>query len=156
MSQMTDAPRTIAPMRWWDIAEVVDLERGLFPDDAWSVEQFWQELSLPTRRYAVARSAGRVVGYAGVFVLAPDGDLQTLAVAADQQGQGVGRALLEWAIDEAGSLGCLDMMLEVRSGNAAAVALYRSVGFRTISTRRRYYPDGGDADIMRLRIGGAP
>lgn len=139
-------------MRWWHIDEVVALERELFPTDSWTAEQFWQELALPTRHYAVARAAEQVVGYAGIFVLAPDSDLQTLAVARAQQGQGTGRALLQWAIAEARSAGGRDMMLEVRSDNIAAIALYSGAGFTRISTRRHYYPDGGDADVMRLRI----
>lgn len=32
-------------MRWWDIDAVLDLERALFPDDAWSRGMFWSELA---------------------------------------------------------------------------------------------------------------
>jgi ribosomal-protein-alanine N-acetyltransferase len=39
--------------------------------------------------------------------------------------------------------------LEVRASNHAAIALYRSLGFRSIGTRTAYYPDDGeDALIM--------
>ncbi|WP_435798248.1 GNAT family N-acetyltransferase [Streptomyces decoyicus] len=46
-------------MRWWDIAPVLDLERELFPEDAWSPGMFWSELAHArgphaTRRYLVA------------------------------------------------------------------------------------------------------
>ena len=42
--------------------------------------------------------------------------------------------------------------MEVRDGNAAARALYRSAGFAEVGRRRRYYPDGEDA-ILLLRSG---
>ncbi|MFI9261429.1 GNAT family N-acetyltransferase [Streptomyces sioyaensis] len=46
-------------MRWWDLAPVLELERELFPEDAWSPGMFWSELAHArgphaTRRYLVA------------------------------------------------------------------------------------------------------
>ena len=84
-------PVTVAPLRWWHVAEVAALERRLFPDDAWSAEQFWQELAQPSRSYVVAEDDGRVVGYAGAFVMAPDSDVQTVGVAPDAQGGSAGK-----------------------------------------------------------------
>ena len=43
------------------------------------------------------------------------------------------------------------MMLEVRSTSEDAIGMYEQCGFQAIATRSRYYPDGGDAVIMRLR-----
>jgi ribosomal-protein-alanine N-acetyltransferase len=143
----------LAPMRWWDIPAVQDIEADLFPDDAWSAEQFWQELSQPTRRYLVARGDDGIVGYAGAFVMSPDSDLQTIGVRADQQGRGVASELLVELLEEAARCGATHMLLEVRAGNARAVTLYERFGFARISERRRYYPDGSDAIIMRLPIG---
>jgi ribosomal-protein-alanine N-acetyltransferase len=40
-------------------------------------------------------------------------------------------------------------MLEVRRGNAPAIALYRSRGYREVGVRPRYYAeDGEDALVM--------
>ena len=36
-------------------------------------------------------------------------------------------------------------VLEVRVSNAAAIGLYRSLGFESLGTRRAYYQDGEDA-----------
>ena len=44
---------------------------------------------------------------------------------------------------------CTHVMLEVRADNSAALRLYERFGFERISVRRRYYPDGADACIMR-------
>jgi ribosomal-protein-alanine N-acetyltransferase len=142
-------------MRWWHVEEVAGIERDLFPDDAWSMEQFWQELAQPTRHYVVASDGGQVVGYAGAFVLPPDSDVQTIAVRADRQGSGVASALLANLVDEARAAGCTHLMLEVRADNAPALALYARFGFAQISLRPRYYPDGGDALILRRRLDGA-
>jgi ribosomal-protein-alanine N-acetyltransferase len=45
------------------------------------------------------------------------------------------------------------MLLEVRSDNAPALALYERFGFMRISQRPKYYPDGGDALILRASLG---
>ena len=141
----------IRPMRWWDIAAVHALEEQLFPVDRWSVEQFWSELAQPTRRYLVSSDGGAITGYAGVFVLPPDADVQTIAVAPSAQGSGLGSRLLERLIEIAADAGCHQLMLEVRSDNDSAIALYDRFGFERISSRTDYYGPSIDALIMRLR-----
>ena len=139
----------IRQMRWWDIEQVSELEQQLFPNDCWSVEQFWSELAQPTRKYVVAEEHNAIVGYAGIFHLPPEADLQTIAVAPQRQGGGVATALLTSLIEQATD--CAQLMLEVRADNATAMGLYERFGFETISRRKNYYPDNTDALIMRLR-----
>ena len=142
---------SLAPMRWWHIDDVQALEAMLFPTDAWSVEQFWQELAQPTRRYLVATDDedAALVGYIGMFLMPPDADVQTIAVSPDRQGRGIARLLLEAALADVERDGATHTMLEVRADNDPALGLYRRLGFERISTRPRYYADGVDAVIMR-------
>lgn len=141
----------IRPMRWWDIEPVASIERECFPSDTWTVEQFWQELAQPTRRYFVATDDRRVVGYAGAFVLPPDSDVQTIAVSQSARSRGVGRALLAELVTAARAGGATAMMLEVRDDNDDALGLYGAFGFAVIARRSAYYPDGGDALILQRR-----
>ena len=58
-------------------------------------------------------------------------------------------------IDELEKRGVATLWLEVRASNAAAIALYESLGFNEATIRRNYYPttDGReDAIIMALPI----
>jgi ribosomal-protein-alanine N-acetyltransferase len=142
---------SVRPMRWPDIKGVHLLESELFTVDPWTIEQFWSELAQPTRRYVVAVDGERVVGYAGAFLLAPDSDVQTIAVSSLDQGRGIGATLLRSLMDEASAAGCRQMLLEVRSDNPTAIAMYKRFGFERISLRRDYYEHGIDAVIMRLR-----
>ena len=140
---------TVERLRWWHLPHVHAIERDLFPGDCWSVEQFWSELAQPTRHYRAAVDGDDVVGYAGLFLLPPDADIQTIAVRADHQGRGIAGRLLGDLLAVADSEGATHTILEVRADNAAAIALYDRFGFEAISRRRRYYPDGVDAVIMR-------
>ena len=141
----------VRPMRWPDIEPVHRLESELFTVDPWSIEQFWSELAQQSRAYAVAVDGERIIGYAGAFLLAPDSDVQTIAVSPRDQGRGVGAILLTWLIEQAVAQGCRQMLLEVRSDNVPAIAMYERFGFERISVRRDYYERGIDAVIMRLR-----
>jgi ribosomal-protein-alanine N-acetyltransferase len=142
----------VGPLRWWHLTEVAALEAVLFPRDAWSLEQFWGELAQPTRVYRGAWRDGRLVGYAGAFVLPPDSDVQTVAVHPEEQGHGVGGRLLAPLMTEAARRGCRTMMLEVRAGNEPALALYARHGFERVARRSAYYPDGEDALILRAPL----
>jgi ribosomal-protein-alanine N-acetyltransferase len=144
-------------MRWWDIERLLPLERALFGDAAWTAEAFWSELAHPeSRSYVVAvdsnSSDGAIVGYAGLMASGAEADVQTVAVAADVQGHGIGALLVRSLIDQAARRRASALLLEVRADNPAAIALYARHGFERISVRRRYYQPGDvDALVMRLR-----
>ena len=147
----TGAGPSLRPMRWWDIAAAAELERALFAADPWTEAGFWSELAgVPeTRYYVVAEDCGALVGYAGLLVVAGEADVQTVAVDGSRQGAGVGRALVEELLAEAGRRGCTQVMLEVREDNEVARALYASLGFTGVGRRRGYYGPGADALLMR-------
>ncbi|MCZ7458544.1 ribosomal protein S18-alanine N-acetyltransferase [Streptomyces sp. WMMC940] len=147
-------------MRWWDIAPVLDLEHELFPEDAWSPGMFWSELAhargpQATRHYVVAQdpAEGRIVGYAGLAAAGGLGDVQTIAVARDQWGTGLGARLLTDLLQHATAFECDEVLLEVRVDNTRAQKLYERFGFEPIGFRRGYYQPGNvDALVMRLHV----
>lgn len=147
---------TLAPLRWWDLADVQGIEADLFGADGWTAAQFWSELArVPESRwYVAARSADRVVGYAGLFLVGPEADVQTIAVARDHQRRGIGAVLLAALIGRARDRGASLLHLEVRADNAAALALYVRHGFAVAGRRRDYYGRGRDAILMTRRLGG--
>ncbi|WP_306321076.1 MULTISPECIES: ribosomal protein S18-alanine N-acetyltransferase [unclassified Streptomyces] len=144
-------------MRWWDIDPVLVLEKELFPDDAWSRGMFWSELAHArgvgsTRRYVVAYDADeRLVGYGGVAASGDLADIQTIAVARDHWGTGLGAALLTELLRHATAFEVDQVMLEVRVDNTRAQKLYERFGFEPIGFRRGYYQPGNvDALVMRF------
>jgi ribosomal-protein-alanine N-acetyltransferase len=142
-------------LRWWDLPAVQRLEHALFGDAAWTPGQFWSELArVPeTRWYLVARGPGPadgdvILGYAGVFVAGDRADVQTVAVAHGAQGRGLGGQLVAGLAVHASGRGADRLHLEVRAGNAPALALYGRLGFVVDGRRRDYYGRGQDAVLM--------
>jgi ribosomal-protein-alanine N-acetyltransferase len=140
----------LARMRWWHIEEVLPLEQQLFTDDRWTARTYWSELGqLDTRHYLVAVEDEVVVGYAGLCDYPDEAFVQTLAVAAEAQGRGIGAQLLTALLDEAARRRQTRVALEVRADNDRAIRLYERLGFRGAGVRRRYYqPSGTDAVVM--------
>ena len=139
-------------MRWWDIEPVMELERSLFGDEAWTDTMFWSELAeAESRHYLVAESDGELIGYAGLCAYPPNESyVQTIAVASAHHGHGVGTQLLVQLVEESTRRGCKHLDLEARADNAGAISLYERHGFRRIGIRRHYYqPSGVDAVVMR-------
>lgn len=156
---MTETERVtpeLREMRWWDIDPVLELEKDLFPEDAWSRGMFWSELAHArgpeaSRRYVVAVAGNRVVGYAGLVAQGELADIQTIAVARDTQGMGLGSLLLTDLLRAATAFECTEVMLECRVDNVRAQKLYERHGFEPIGFRRGYYQPGNvDALVMRL------
>ncbi|MFF3461111.1 ribosomal protein S18-alanine N-acetyltransferase [Streptomyces sp. NPDC001984] len=143
-------------MRWWDIDAVLELEKDLFPEDAWSRGMFWSELahargSEATRRYVVALAGDRLVGYGGLAAQGELGDIQTIAVARAHWSTGLGGLLLTELLRAATDFECTEVMLECRVDNVRAQKLYERFGFEAIGFRRGYYQPGNvDALVMRL------
>ncbi|CAM5466573.1 ribosomal protein S18-alanine N-acetyltransferase [Streptomyces canus] len=152
----TPVTPALREMRWWDIDSVLELERDLFPEDAWSRGMFWSELAHSrgpeaTRRYVVAEEGERLVGYAGLASAGELADVQTIAVARDHWGTGLGSVLLTELLRAATAFECAEVMLECRIDNIRAQKLYERFGFEAIGFRRGYYQPGNvDALVMRL------
>jgi ribosomal-protein-alanine acetyltransferase len=138
-----------------DLTNVHGLEQVLFPDDAWPLEKFDDDLRSRYSHFLVAEDEVRVAGYAiAQYLMGNDvADIQNIAVVESHRGRGIGAALLdavlEWAVDQGASA----IMLEVRADNVVAQSLYASRGFEVIATRAKYYqPAGVDALVMRKEV----
>jgi ribosomal-protein-alanine N-acetyltransferase len=137
-----------------DLPQVMELERLAFPNP-WTPGLFLHELKLSFSRLLLARGAngiGRLHGYVCWWVVGDEVHILNLAVHPDARRNGTGRALVERVIDDALEHGAASVSLEVRRGNEAAEALYRSMGFNPSGVRRNYYGQGEDAVIMERRL----
>src|SRR3954469_23149156 len=109
---------TLERFWWWQVEDVLPIERTLFQPEPWTAHHFWSELGqTATRHYVVAVSSEEVVGYAGLCDYPDEAFVQTMAVAPDHQRQGIGALLLEELLAEAARRRQSRVLLEVRADN---------------------------------------
>lgn len=138
----------IRRMTMEDVDAVAAVEAATFPTP-WSRSAFVSEMNNVAARYLVAEVEGRVVGYAGAWIILDESHITNIAVLSDYRGRGYGRLLTHGLLQYLSNLGAAYATLEVRKSNEVAQNLYVSLGFLRLGVRKRYYEDNQeDAIIM--------
>ena len=102
---------------------------------------------------ADAEAPDVVRGYAGYWFDGDDAELMTVGVGERWQRRGIASALLDALLESARAQGARRMLLEVRTDNAPALAVYTRHGFERIGLRRRYYQsENKDAYVMAVDL----
>ena len=101
--------------------------------------------------FAWVRMAHDGAGVVGVAALAFEtwnrrARLEHLYVGAGERGRGVGRALIEAAVEAAGALGARGVWVETQTTNVAAVRFYERAGFRWCGLDSSLYDPAAVAD----------
>jgi ribosomal-protein-alanine N-acetyltransferase len=77
-----------------------------------------------------------------------DADIEGIVVDKSQRGKGIASQLIDMAHDFIKENGKQKVLLEVRESNLPAISLYKKVGYKKISVRKRYYSDDENALVM--------
>jgi ribosomal-protein-alanine N-acetyltransferase len=105
----------------------------------------WRVADYLEQEFLVALEGNRIVGFLVARTLvAGEREILNLAVAPDFRRKGVARALLDRALE--GFYG--DVFLEVRESNGVAQKFYKSLGFKGLSKRKRYYDNPPETAIV--------
>jgi ribosomal-protein-alanine N-acetyltransferase len=146
---LSDAERELPqlePAELDDLPAILELERAAYTHP-WSEAGLREALADPKRfRTLVLREPGcrgdadrGLRGYCIAQHVADELHVHNVAVVASLRRRGLARRLLLHVLDEAREAGVRVALLEVREGNAAARALYESLGFDAVGHRRGYY-----------------
>ena len=130
-----------------DLALLVSLEERSFAVP-WREAALRGHLEAPHTLSLLLFDGDAPVGYLLAGFLPPEGELYRVAVLPEARRRGYGRCLLETFFREAEKRDVYSRFLEVRESNEAAIALYRSVGFREIFLRENYYRDPTEAALV--------
>lgn len=139
-----------------DLPRVVEIERACF-GERWSLAAFQNELANAQSSYFVSTEAGRIVGYAGYWLILEEAHITTIGTDPACQGRGFGERMLLHLIEHAARAEARWLTLEVRVSNSAAISLYEKYGFSSLGRRRGYYHDNHeDALVMWTENIGMP
>lgn len=134
-----------------DVHEVAELDKLCFAMP-WSEESFRQEFTENERAlYIVAEIGGRIVGYAGMWVILDEGHITNVCVHPDYRKRHIGEGILRVLIAAGAQVGVERTTLEVRKSNAPAIALYEKLGFVQEGVRKGYYENNNEDAIIMWR-----
>lgn len=142
-------------MRVSDLPRVMEIEREAFAHP-WSEELVRRELSNDLSTVLIAAvPAGEgeaVFGFLISWLVYDELHVLNVAVASEARRRGVARALLDEVESRARAGGARVATLEVRRSNRAAQTLYRSLGYRQVGTRPRYYAEEGEDALVMDKV----
>lgn len=140
----------IVPMKEEHLDDLVRVDSLCF-SDPWTREGLQAELTSDTACFAAAVQDGAAVGCAGMHCICGECYIDKVCVDPVCRRQGIARALVQYLIDHAIYHRAEFITLEVRAGNAAAIALYEKLGFRPVGTRRNFYADPREDALLMTR-----
>jgi ribosomal-protein-alanine N-acetyltransferase len=145
---------SVSPASVADWEAIVAIEAASFGAASWGARSLREGLAAPLVSAIVARApgAGQPDAYALWRTLGEEAEILSIGVRPDMRRRGAARALMRAALEDARAEGLRAMFLEVDAANAAALALYRKIGFYPVGRRRGYYRNGHDAVVLRFDL----
>ena len=140
------------------LPDILQIEEACF-STPWTRKMLQAELSgNPFAHFLLAKQVPpdevgsiSIVGYLCFWVVFEEVRLMNLAVIESMRHKGIAKALVRQALEVGLAQAAMRAVLEVRASNHAAHALYRSLGFRDVTTRPTYYTNPiEDAFLMEL------
>lgn len=146
-----DSPPTSALV--WDArpdaGELATLDAECF-EPALSAAVYLDWLKFPYLRCWVLRAGSppQTVGWAVCQRVGQEAEVLRLGVRPTLRGKGWGGVLVRGVLERLRAEGARRIFLEVRAGNAAAQALYRTAGFRETGRRPGYYSNPPEDAVL--------
>lgn len=142
---------SIADVAEAQLPQIAALERRCF-SMPWT-EAMLRSQTTPGHMFLAAAEKDAVLGYVGLTYVLEEGYVSNVAVAPERRRRGIADALLAALERRAREKELSFLTLEVRAGNAPAIALYQKHGFRAVGRRKNYYEKPReDAILMTLEL----
>lgn len=155
-SKITQSAWVIQSASLADVDDLVDLETRCFEYSRMGRRSFRRLILGSSGHFTVARNSEnqQLLGYTLLLTRRNSRvwRLYSIATAPEARGSGLGRALLEEAIDRAKRNAAKVLSLEVKVDNKGAIALYEKLDFAVTDLLPGYYDDGTDGYRMRLTL----
>jgi len=155
--EMHENPRAaVRRMELSDLDEIMYIEERSFATP-WSRQSMTDEIANKAACYFVVEADGKIVAYAGAWLVIDEAHITNIAVHPDYRGRGYGKLVTRAVLEYAASVDMGYALLEVRVSNRRAICLYKQLGFKVLAIRKRYYEDNGeDAYVMLCELEQSP
>lgn len=131
------------------VNEVAKISRDSFPKaEQWDISSLKGELFKHISHNFVALSNDTVVGFIGMWIIAGEAQINTIAIDSKYRNQGIGTKLLKHSINYCKEVNAYEINLEVRESNEAAKKLYLNLGFTLVGERKKYYSNNGETALL--------
>ena len=147
MANQAELDCRLERMRWEDLDEVHRIEKECF-SSPWPKNVFRSMLSDHSAFAYVARIERVVVGYVISWLDSDQVVIANLAVRQSDRRRGLGRYMLQFAMEEGARAGASWAVLDVRESNVNAIRLYREIGFEPRGRRARYYSNPEEDSLV--------
>lgn len=136
------------------LSDLKSIESNLLEDfdDFWSVSTLEAELNSPDSYYLIAKQNNEIAGFIGMKIVLDEADIMNVVTKKNKRNQGIATQLINKLLQVAKEKNIKKITLEVNESNLPAIHLYEKLGFKTISTREKYYKNTYDAYIMQINI----
>ena len=137
----------LRPLHIEDVATWHTIQSDGF-SDGYSLSELEKEYARPFSQVIGAYDEGQLVAVILSWLVADEMQILQVIVASSRRRQGLGKALVQHAMNEAKQGGACHATLELRATNPNAMALYTHLGFGVDGRRPRYYDHQVDAILM--------
>ncbi len=110
--------------------------------------EFDEYLDRPDRVMTWVAEDTEIVGLTGLLMDGNESEIEPVIVASDQRGEGIGRALMETAIEESRQRGVNDVNIRPVARNASAIEAFHRLGFQTIGHVQLFMRLDGGGDWL--------
>lgn len=128
----------IRKMTTADCKTAAELEKIIF-SQPWSEQGFLDAIAMEQNIFLIAEEAEELYGYIGMYQALDEGEITNVAVKPDKRNAGIGRKLVQQAVEQAKKQQIKQIVLEVRVSNNSAIHLYEKCGFVKCGIRKGFY-----------------
>ncbi len=131
------------------LEKLIFLDQKFFPNP-WQ-DKDWINLDLTDKQIFIIKSENTICGYVlfGVNLLDQQAHLLKILIEPRKRGIGLAKIALADCLDHLKKDSVQDVYLEVATNNTQAIGLYKSLGFKILVLKKRFYSNGEDAYAMQ-------
>lgn len=144
-----DGQIQLAPLLEEDLTAALYIEEDTA--EGWNITALREELAAPAGRCFALRDGKELIGLALWQLAADEAGLLKISVKSARRQKGLGAFFLQGCIRRLQKEGARRFFLEVRCGNAPAIALYKKCGFQKAGIRRGFYKKPAEDALVMSR-----